>query len=969
MTDSPREGTPKAPDGGWGWFVCLGRSLITLSLRSLEPSFGLLFRDILEDLQVDSTGISVISSILDVIVNFSGVFVGPLLKRYSYRRVALFGSLLCCAGLILTSRANSMLYIICTYSVLGGLGSGLALAASFVAINTFFDKRRGQAVGFAMAGTSMAMMLVPQLIFLLLQSYGFRGTMLILGGCSLHSLVGACLLRPLESRPKIPLLKDNEQSSKKSDGFQSEKNGETASPLLDEKKPKRRTWLKKVKDAFDLDLLQDAVYINVIAGLSLYYVAESNFKLMVPFFLSSIGMTNGEIAFCLSVTAFTDILARLILPTIFDRLGVTKRSVFWICCPMIAIGRSTLAVQTKGTSLIVTFAVIGFLRGATMVNLNLTVSECCSLKKLPSAFGIFMVAKGISAITMSPLIGYVRDVSQSYSICIHIMAVMIIVTFVTWSVEFLYGALREKKETSSNSNEASPTPGKTCGELRVAPIVSWRKVPWRQASVIDRMARGETDGGWAWAIVAGVTIINVATLPVQQCFGLIFAERFGLLGISATQTSLILHLNGTITCSLGLISGPMMKMFSFRKIAFLGGLTVAIGICATAFAVSLPSIILTYCLIVGIGQGIIYPATSLALNTYFRKKRSLAMGFSVTLTGLGPILMPLLIVKLLENYATLGTLLILAGIATHSFIGASLLKPFDESKETRCLDETKEDVKNERTSESENEAKDDAVQRRLLHEHRSESENEERGRPKSEISLTRDEEKFRAVKKKRLSQRIAEHWDLDLLKDRRYLALVLGLSISLVAETNFNALIPFVLDELSGLDRNAIASVMSIQAALDITARLCVPLVAQKASWTSKNLYALSLLGFTLGRIILSTWGSSYGVVICVSVIVGVSKGTKAVFQALIIPDYVPLDRLPAACGIQMVCNGILSISLGPIIGVVHDAGKSYIGALHFTSFLSLSCIFMWLIGGIWSAKIFKDSSKECETESSAEVC
>ncbi|RLU17560.1 hypothetical protein DMN91_009796 [Ooceraea biroi] len=57
--------------------------------------------------------------VLDAIVNFSGFLVGPLLKKYSYRQVAFFGSFISCIGLILTSRANSMLYIICTYSILG----------------------------------------------------------------------------------------------------------------------------------------------------------------------------------------------------------------------------------------------------------------------------------------------------------------------------------------------------------------------------------------------------------------------------------------------------------------------------------------------------------------------------------------------------------------------------------------------------------------------------------------------------------------------------------------------------------------------------------------------------------------------------------------------------------------------------------------------------------------------------------
>lgn len=56
------------------------------------------------------------------------------------------------------------------------------------------------------------------------------------------------------------------------------------------------------------------------------------------------------------------------------------------------------------------------------------------------------------------------------------------------------------------------------------------------------------------------------------------------------------------------------------------------------------------------------------------------MGTSVTLTGLGPILMPLLIVRLLDNYATSGTLLILGGVAAHAFIGASLLRPFEGTR-------------------------------------------------------------------------------------------------------------------------------------------------------------------------------------------------------------------------------------------------------------------------------------------------
>lgn len=80
----------------------------------------MLFGDLLSDLQVGTTGAAIIISTLDVMMNFSGLFVGPLLKEFSYRKVAIAGALLCFLGLALTSPATSMAHILATYSVING---------------------------------------------------------------------------------------------------------------------------------------------------------------------------------------------------------------------------------------------------------------------------------------------------------------------------------------------------------------------------------------------------------------------------------------------------------------------------------------------------------------------------------------------------------------------------------------------------------------------------------------------------------------------------------------------------------------------------------------------------------------------------------------------------------------------------------------------------------------------------------
>lgn len=91
-----------------------------MATRSIEPSFGLLFGDLLRDLQVGTTGAALIISCLDVMMNFSGLFVGPLLREFSYRKVAIAGATLCALGLALTSPAKSMAHILATYSVING---------------------------------------------------------------------------------------------------------------------------------------------------------------------------------------------------------------------------------------------------------------------------------------------------------------------------------------------------------------------------------------------------------------------------------------------------------------------------------------------------------------------------------------------------------------------------------------------------------------------------------------------------------------------------------------------------------------------------------------------------------------------------------------------------------------------------------------------------------------------------------
>lgn len=50
----------------------------------------------------------------------------------------------------------------------------------------------------------------------------------------------------------------------------------------------------------------------------------------------------------------------------------------------------------------------------------------------------------------------------------------------------------------------------------------------------------------------------------------------------------------------------------------------------------------------------------------------------------------------------------------------------------------------------------------------------------------------------------------------------------------------------------------------------------------------------------------------------GFAKGIRAVYSVLVIPSYVPLERLPSASSLQQIVVGFLSMGAGPLIGLSH---------------------------------------------------
>lgn len=99
-------------------------------------------------------------------------------------------------------------------------------------------------------------------------------------------------------------------------------------------KKKEKSRMKRILLAvihfFDLTLLKDPIYVNIMLGMSFAVFAELNFSLLTPFMLADLSLTTSEIATFLSVLSIADLCFRFFAPFIGDYLKKPPRIMYSI---------------------------------------------------------------------------------------------------------------------------------------------------------------------------------------------------------------------------------------------------------------------------------------------------------------------------------------------------------------------------------------------------------------------------------------------------------------------------------------------------------------------------------------------------------------------------------------------------------------------------------------------------------------
>jgi MFS family permease len=310
-------------------------------------------------------------------------FLGRAIDRYGIRRVSLTSIglfALSLASLSLTPPSPAV--FIAMAGLVGLLSAGQAPLPYAKAVSSWFDERRGLALGIAMTGIGIGATLVPQFARAVIDAYGWRA-----------GYVALAALMFLVASPVVAIFIREPDSHARTSTYGSVLPGLT----LGESVRSASFWLL----AIPVFLVVTA--INGIVGH------------LVPL-LTDRGFAIGQATAALSAVGLSTIAGRLVSGYLLDRFFAPYVAAALFLLPLAGVG--ILAAGSGGPALILAATALGFGLGAEVDVIGFMVGRYFGLRAFGEIYGcmfaIFTVGTGLGPVLM----GLSFDQTRSYQIAL-----------------------------------------------------------------------------------------------------------------------------------------------------------------------------------------------------------------------------------------------------------------------------------------------------------------------------------------------------------------------------------------------------------------------------------------------------------------------------------------------------------------------------------------------------------------------
>lgn len=473
-------------DSTWSWVTAAFLSWVLCTAMLGQQAIGVLFYGIVDTFGVTRQQASWPIVISGSLISLAGPAMGYLCRRFSCRSVLIISTITTGASASVCWYASSILFLTVVYGVI----HGLAVSGAFVAVNVLasqhFERRRTTACSMIFTICGLGILFVPPLAEYFRETYGVRGTFLLLGGLILNAFPAVIIIKspvwmqlPPTSSDKKDLeapIRTNAILTKPAlpiNGIENDIIAEETEPVLRNPcKPGTGTaylfkfsphhmlplWMrsspsKQANERVTSQLNTTSVArqfwtiefaVNAIS-FSVVILGLTTFLLVSVDIATDRGVTPSRAVFLLNAFAASDIVLRPVSGIIIDAGILTLETVMLAGYFLQALALELFVWSTSFPMMLVSSALIGVSNGSRIFLQAPVLVRDFGIESLPLTMGGMAFCIGLVGLTRPILVGYYRDHRGSYDGLLHILAVVNGVLFVTWAVRL---AVRKRTEQS-----------------------------------------------------------------------------------------------------------------------------------------------------------------------------------------------------------------------------------------------------------------------------------------------------------------------------------------------------------------------------------------------------------------------------------------------------------------------------------------------------------------------------------------
>ncbi|XP_052831975.1 monocarboxylate transporter 2 isoform X2 [Octopus bimaculoides] len=380
---------PVKPVDAFSWIVLLTAFISVTICTGVIGSLSVFYVEFLHAFSNSKAEIAIVHSLANGMYDIGGVLAGIMIDRIGCRASMVAGGLMTAVSIAVSFFAKSIYFLIFSLGTISALGSSIVMLSGMVLVGQRFGPEHPIGTVIVSGSHPSGFVLFPIFMPYLIESFGWRGSLLLLSAISLHIIPFALLATyglPKKKRP--PKEEGNEKVSLK-------KQCSECCP-------------------FDMQLFKTGHFQLFALTSAVTWSANYLIHLLIVDFGENRGYSLVESSSLLTTLGVAAIISRFLALLVKTVNKFSNIAMFIFFCAAATILHGCIPLSNSFYSLMAMVATVGIIFGLRFSYFMLSLIDLVPMEKYSQALGYTLSLWGISVALLGPIVGEVSSLTGSY---------------------------------------------------------------------------------------------------------------------------------------------------------------------------------------------------------------------------------------------------------------------------------------------------------------------------------------------------------------------------------------------------------------------------------------------------------------------------------------------------------------------------------------------------------------------------